>query len=78
MKLKDEIYGTTKSSLKKDFTYARNLMRLIEQAVQHEERITDWSEGGDLGQAINELIAVVSNASAYRVGRELFLDNFKI
>jgi hypothetical protein len=78
MKLKDEIWGTTKSSMRRDFTYARHLMGLIQQAIKNEENIKDWSEEGDLGQAINELIAIVSNASAYREGRHQFLKNLEV
>jgi nucleoside-diphosphate-sugar epimerase len=78
MKLRDEIWGTTKSSMKRDFTYARHLIRLIEQAIQNEESIEDWSEAGDLGQTINELVAIVSNASAYREGRQQFLNNLEV
>jgi hypothetical protein len=53
-------------------------MGLIQQAIKNEENIKDWSEEGDLGQAINELIAIVSNASAYREGRHQFLKNLEV
>ena len=52
--------STTKKQVRSDFTYARHLMRLAEQAMANPE--TDWEDT----QAIaNELIASVATFSQY-------------
>lgn len=52
--------------VKSDFTYARGLMRYIEANIGKNE---DWSESGEFGQAVNELIASVGTSLAYRMER---------
>ena len=59
-----------KTKVRKDFIYARHLMRLIEQELKNESNITDWSESGNFGQLANELVAVVTEVINYRLAME--------
>lgn len=59
-----------KTKVRKDFIYARHLMRLIEHELKNEGNITDWSESGNFGQLANELVAVVTEVINYRLVME--------
>ena len=59
-----------KTKVRKDFIYARHLMRLIEHELKNESNITDWSESGNFGQLANELVAVVTEVINYRLVME--------
>jgi hypothetical protein len=61
----------TKTQIKKDFTYIRHLLRLIETELERETPNYDFSEEGELGQLANELIGVATNVVTYRVEHEL-------
>lgn len=54
--------------VKADFTYARQLMREIEKTIG---KNTDWEETGEFGQLVNDLVASVSTALAYREERNI-------
>lgn len=60
----------SKVQVKRDFRYAREMMRYIEQNLNTD----DYSESGDLGQAINELIACANTAHEYREYMEITQD----
>lgn len=59
-----------KTKVRKDFIYARHLMRLIEHELKNESNIIDWSESGNFGQLANELVAVVTEVINYRLAME--------
>ena len=54
---------TTKSQVRQDFKYLRNLMREIDLMMKQE--ITDTSEEGVAGQLANELSAIASTFRNY-------------
>ena len=54
----------TKTDVRGYFTEARDTMRYIDKLMKTD--ITDYTEGGELGQAINELLATVSMAYEWR------------
>jgi hypothetical protein len=51
--------STTKSEVRKDFTYARHLMQMADKMMS-DKSITDFSESSDFGQLGLELVASVS------------------
>jgi hypothetical protein len=51
--------STTKSEVRKDFTYARHLMQMADKMMS-DKSITDFSESSELGQIALELTASVS------------------
>jgi hypothetical protein len=59
-----------KTKVRKDFIYARHLMRLIEHELKNEDNITDWSESGNFGQLANELVGIVTEVIEYRLSKE--------
>ena len=59
-----------KTQVRKDFIYARHLMRLIEIELKNEDKITDWSESGNFGQLANELVGIVTEVIEYRLSKE--------
>lgn len=50
---------TTKSQVRSGFQYARDLMRQADLILKDSKNLTDFSEGTELGQIANELIASV-------------------
>lgn len=51
--------STTKSEVRKDFTYARYLMQIADKMMS-DKSITDFSESSEFGQIALELTASVS------------------
>lgn len=57
------MYEVSKGRVRSEFSYARKLMSEIDKMMV---TATDFTESGELGQAINELIASVSTALEWR------------
>ena len=57
--MKNTNNSTTKSEVRKDFTYARHLMQLADKMMS-DKTITDFSESSEFGQIALELTASVS------------------
>lgn len=53
----------TKSAVRSDFTYMRELMRIADKMMRDET--TDYSIGGDFEQLSQELIGCASTLNAY-------------
>ena len=53
----------TKSAVRSDFAYIRNLMRIADKMMRDET--TDYSIGGDFEQLSQELIGCASTLNAY-------------
>jgi hypothetical protein len=56
--------NTTTQDIKKDFKYARSLMKYAKTMLD-ETNITDYSEVSEIGQIANELVASVSTLTQY-------------
>lgn len=54
---------TTKTQVRSDFSYARELMRQADELMK--AGITDFSESGEAGQIANELTASASTFLQY-------------
>jgi len=61
----------TKTGLKRDSIYIRHLLRLIEIELKKETPDYDFSEEGEFGQLVNELVGVATNFVTYRDEHEL-------
>ena len=56
--------NTTTKDIKRDFRYARLLMKDAKRMLD-EKNITDYSEASEIGQIANELVASVSTLTQY-------------
>lgn len=61
---------TTKSQVRSGFKYARELMRQAEEILKDSKNLTDFSEGSEIGQIANELIASVAFLAQWREEQE--------
>jgi hypothetical protein len=53
------IFHTTKSDVRSNFKYARELMKQANQIMKDSKNITDFTNDSDAGQLCNELVASV-------------------
>lgn len=60
----------TKTNVRNDFKHARYLMNAIDSMITGNDlHGEDYEESSEFGQAINELVASVGTALAYRIER---------
>lgn len=62
------MYDYNKKDVRNNFSHARYLMQVVNQMITGDE-LEDYTEGGEFGQIVNELVASVSTVLAYRMER---------
>ena len=55
---------TTKDQVRRDFTYARMLMRKADE-IMKDKSIVDFAESSEAGQIANEMVACVNTFSQW-------------